>query len=97
MSTTPLLGPAPITVGESIFDPKPGKCFACTPPYKHDRVWIPDTTERTLVLCFDGTGDSFDHDVSRPSSLGPGLQLNAASTEFQCRAILGNVEEGRPC
>ena len=44
-------------------------CFACNPPYKHPREWKPDPDSperhgRTLVLCFDGTGDSFDQDVS---------------------------------
>lgn len=30
------------------------------------RIWIPSHhSNRTLVLCFDGTGDEFDSDVSR--------------------------------
>lgn len=29
------------------------------------RLWIPSShSKRTLVLCFDGTGDEFDSDVS---------------------------------
>jgi len=43
--------------------------FTCDPPYKHLREWEagpdgPERRGRTLVLCFDGTGDSFDEDVS---------------------------------
>lgn len=99
MSTIPLLGPAPISVGGNTFNPALDMCFACNPPYEHRRVWIPDgPRERTLVLCFDGTGDSFDQDVSQlssPLSLGSCLNLNAGFTEFQYRAIVGDDEEGR--
>ena len=75
MATIPLLGPAPISLEGGTFNPKLNSCFSCTPPYEHPRVWIPNgPTGRTLVLCFDGTGDSFDQDVSQPpnpSYLGP--------------------------
>ena len=31
-----------------------------------DKVWVPrEHSNRTLVLCFDGTGDHFDSDVRR--------------------------------
>jgi len=55
---------------EDIQYPSPEEaCFACDPPYKHLREWKPhpDSPQRqgrTLVLCFDGTGDLFDEDVS---------------------------------
>jgi len=102
MSAIPLLGPAPIvSEGGGTLNPKVDLCFTCTPPYKHDRVWKPDPNSpdrrRTLVVCFDGTGDSFDQDVSGSSPesllrLGP---LNDAFTEFQRRPVLGDVEERR--
>ena len=74
MSTVPLLSSVPITVGGRTFDPKPDLCFSCTPPYKHRRAWVPEVhSQRTVVLCFDGTGDSFDKDVSQlPSPSHPG-------------------------
>ena len=48
-------------------------CFAndkCPESPEHPRKWIsyPDGPERkqcTLVLCFDGTGDSFDESISQ--------------------------------
>ena len=56
------------TVACDTYNPASAKCSACDPS-DHQRVWIPDgPTARTLVLCFDGTGDSFDEDVSQPSS-----------------------------
>ena len=80
-------------------DPKPEQCFTCSSLEDHDRAWISKGPEkRHLVLCFDGTGDSFDQDVSHPSSpstLGSRPQLNAVPVELQYRAIVGNVEEGR--
>ena len=37
-----------------------------------DRVWIPkEHKNRTLVLCFDGTGDHFDSDVSTVENFTP--------------------------
>ena len=98
MATIPLLGPAPISVGGGTFNPELDTCFTCTPPYEHPRVWIPDAPRpRTLVLCFDGTGDSFDQDVSPTPEFLSRLfsRLNVAFTEFQCCAIPGDVEEGR--
>ncbi|KAF9645435.1 hypothetical protein BDM02DRAFT_3101283 [Thelephora ganbajun] len=68
MSTIPLLGPTPISVGGGTLNPDVNACFTCTPPYEHLREWKPDPDnpdrQRTLVLCFDGTGDSFDQDNS---------------------------------
>jgi len=72
MSATTLSSSSPTTAfsEEDINYPGPRKaCFACDPPYEHLREWKPDPNGlerhgRTLVLCFDGTGDSFDEDVS---------------------------------
>jgi hypothetical protein len=64
------IGAAPISVGGDTLHPNANACFTCTPPYQHAREWQPDPNTpdrgRTLVLCFDGTGDSFDQDVSTP-------------------------------
>lgn len=99
----PLLGPAPVAAGGDTLNPEVNACFTCTPPYQHARQWKPDPDTpgrpRTLVLCFDGTGDSFDQDVSGlfllPGSLVSCSILNAAFTELQRRPVLGDVEEGR--
>jgi len=68
---SPLLVPSPTsTESPPTAKPHPNSCFSCTPPYGHPRVWIPDPADptsrnaKTLVLCFDGTGDSFDEDNS---------------------------------
>ena len=98
MPVIPLLGPAPIIAGGSIRNPKPDRCFACVPIYEHEREWISGIetiTGRNLVLCFDGTADSFDKDVSQPSHPGSRPRLDAAFPEFQRRAILGDAEERR--
>ena len=54
---------------------------------------------RTLVLCFDGTGDKFDSDVRRPlppppppPPPSPHCRIMA---EFQRRAVHITVEEGQ--
>lgn len=64
----PLLGPTPVSIDGGTFNPEVNACFTCTPPYEHPRHWKPDPESldrhRTLVLCFDGTGDSFDQDNS---------------------------------
>jgi len=72
MSATTLSSSHPTVVSkEDIRYPGPEEaCFACDPPpYKHLREWKadpngPERRGRTLVLRFDGTGDSFDEDVS---------------------------------
>jgi hypothetical protein len=69
---TPLPTPAPVKTNDGLLGPLVDACFSCRPPFQHKRVWIsdPKTADpedprgRTLVLCFDGTGDSFDADVS---------------------------------
>lgn len=96
MHTIPLLGSTPISIGGTTFSPDCSACFSCTPPYQHPREWKPDPDSdrsRTLVLCFDGTGDSFDQDVSR-ATLGSHPMLNVLFSEFQRRPILGYAEEG---
>jgi uncharacterized protein (DUF2235 family) len=64
----PFRTPVPIAVNGDTLLPNANACFACTPPYKHVREWRPDPDtidrQRTLVVCFDGTGDSFDQDNS---------------------------------
>jgi len=54
---------------QTIIHPDPNACSACKPSYEHERKWISNPKDgpgrpRTLVLCFDGTGDSFDQDNS---------------------------------
>jgi len=98
MPVVPLLCPA---VACDTYNPASDTCFACDPPYRHRRVWIPDgPTPRTLVLCFDGTGDSFDNDVSQPSSISclwpHETDSNVAFTEFKRRPIPGDAKERRP-
>ena len=105
MSTTALPSPtpSPISVGGRSLYPNPGKtCTACTTERKHRREWISEPSgpdrQRTLVLCFDGTGDSFDKDVSQltsPSHLESPLTLSTGLIEFQHRAIPGDVDERR--
>ena len=73
-ATLPLLGPTPVSINGGTFNPELNACYTCTPPFEHPREWKPDPESpdrhRTLVLCFDGTGDSFDQDVSTiPDSL----------------------------
>lgn len=101
MSEIPPSGAAPTTArGDALY--ADGKsCFVCSPPYKHLREWIPDPNHlnrpRTLVLCFDGTGDSFDQDVSRSTVLDPSQSgLSRSFTELQRRPALLDAEEGRP-
>ena len=72
LELTPVEHPAhTFPVKGSISNPDGEACFTCAPPYQHSREWIPDpngSKDRRLVLCFDGTGDSFDEDVSQFSS-----------------------------
>ena len=56
MAPLPFLGPTPVLVNGRAFDPL----------LTHEWISAPDSShrKRTLVLCFDGTGESFDADVS---------------------------------
>jgi hypothetical protein len=93
--------PGPIAIGGQAVYPDGNACFTCTPQYGHPREWHPKPDEnptrpRTLVLCFDGTGDSFDVDVSLPPSALNSVHTRCLSrtfTELQCRPFLGDVEE----
>ena len=98
----PLLGPLPIDIGGDIIYPNNDACFACTPPYQHPRKWIPDSsdarrTKRTLVLCFDGTCDSFDRDVRQlfgiPLDSVCARYLSCVFIEFERRPILVGVKK----
>ena len=100
MSTISARAPGAITIGGATVYPDTNSCFACTPPFDHQRDWQPkpDTPgrARTLVVCFDGTGDSFDQDVST-FCYQLGSVLIVYITELQCRPILIDVEERRSC
>jgi hypothetical protein len=55
-----------------------------SPPSIYDPSVIPPTHDfRTLVLCFDGTGDQFDADV-RPQFLFRGVLVAPLLTERRC-------------
>ena len=54
----------------------------------------PVHTHRTIVLCFDGTGDQFDADVSSPGSFTPVCLMIPRSTELEHYPVLFHVEEG---
>ena len=64
-------------------------------PQWKDNVFPPEHGNRTLIVCFDGTGDKFDADVSHIS-----LRPRASSTaddgplEFERRAIYLHAEKG---
>ena len=49
---------------------------------------------RTLVLCFDGTGDQFDADVSALAIVTPESSANPVS-ELECHPVLHPATEGR--
>lgn len=59
----------------------------------HDDVIPPTHSYRTLILCFDGTGDQFDADVSIHLILYLSLGLMALP-ELQYYPILLHAEEG---
>ena len=69
MSTIPPLGPTPVPLGGNTLRPPRYAYFTRIPPDQRSCDRRPDlnppTRKRTLVLCFDGTADSFDLDVSR--------------------------------
>ena len=54
----------------------------------------PKREGRTLILCFDGTGDSFDKDVSRLISSRARQNLNALFIELEYRAVPVDANEG---
>ena len=60
-------------------------------PQWTDNVVPPSHKHRTLIVCFDGTGDKFDGDVSfvhlRPT-------INDGPSEFKRRSIYLHVEKG---
>lgn len=64
------------------------------------RQWVsnPPTSDkarkRTLVLCFDGTGDQFDDDAS-PSINNCSEQSIHLCAEFECYSVFDMLEEGR--
>jgi len=66
MTPLPPLDPAPIPVDGCAPNPLPGTDPAHPPDVQLPK-WTtgPDKRQRTLVLCFDGTGESFDVDVSQ--------------------------------
>lgn len=52
---------------------------------------------RTLVLCFDGTGDQFDSDVCLLGELWRStrnLMCTRFAAEFQCRVTVLDADEG---
>ena len=62
----------PAEGADSVYLHRGKVCFAhdkCPESLEHPRQWVscpngPERKERTLILCFDGTGDSFDDSVS---------------------------------
>jgi len=96
-------GDPPVTspTGEEPVKDKSIGTLPNNPIPKTGKTWVPDPSlpeekgrARTLVLCFDGTGDQFDDDVSflhlladRPS---PDL-----CEELQCRQVSFLPQEGR--
>lgn len=62
-----------LSSGDTVYDvsdtsqsPKIAAAIAGTSWSEKSRIWIPSPNikrARTLILCFDGTGDEFDSDV----------------------------------
>ena len=90
--TTPLLENSPTVTAYS-----DGSATEYTPSLASSRAWIPQVrSNRTLVLCFDGTGDQFDQDVSAPSFVCPALFVLAlilALVELEHRPVSGYAQE----
>ena len=68
--------------------------------YSHPRqmyhtVAKPELSPRTIVLCFDGTGDQFDADVRILGSSAFTSVSCRRLPEFERRAVLFDAEEGR--
>ena len=61
-----------------------------------DEVIPPVHTHRTIVLCFDGTGDQFDSDVSASWDTYIFCLMSPPSAELEHYPVFLHVEEGRP-
>ena len=90
--TTPLLENSPTITAysdESVTE--------YTPSFASSRTWIPQArSNRTLVLCFDGTGDQFDQDVSALGfvcSILFVVALILALVELEHRPVSGYAQE----
>ena len=64
-------------------------------PQWTDNVVPPIHKNRTLIICFDGTGDKFDSDVGSMCFRPRRVKANEGFPEFQCRSIHLDVEEGQ--
>ena len=64
-------------------------------PQWTDNVVPPKHKHRTLIVCFDGTGDKFDNDVGLVHFRPRRTKANDGFPEFQCRSINLDVEEGQ--
>jgi len=60
-----------------------------------DNVVPPIHKNRTLIVCFDGTGDKFDNDVSLTCFRPRRAKASDGLPEFQRRSIHLDVEEGQ--
>lgn len=59
-----------------------------------DDVIPPVHTHRTLVLCFDGTGDQFDADVCFSLDILTSQSHDALPAELEHHSVFFHVEEG---
>ena len=79
----------------------PEKCITCDPS-DHPRQWThppgSPPRHRTIVLCFDGTGDSFDKDVRyiEPTILVTAEIEGTFLTEFERRSVGRDAQKERP-
>ena len=64
-------------------------------PQWTDNVVPPTHKGRTLIVCFDGTGDKFDGDVSSIHPQPRRTKADDGLPEFQRRSIHLDVEEGQ--
>lgn len=64
-------------------------------PQWTDNVVPPTHKNRTLILCFDGTGDKFDNDVSPVPLRLRSTRADHAPLEFERRSVHLDVEEGQ--
>ena len=73
--------------------------IATSPEAFHESQWTdnvvpPSHKNRTLIVCFDGTGDKFDGDVSSANPRPCRTDANGSHLEFKCRSIHLHVEKG---